>query len=194
MKITDYMIDVPPDDRISPEIVLENLKITKSQLDQIIQEELTAVLEADSRGYDHRITSDYAANTAAQREYDQAKANVRQRPAKGSAAERVATAGNYAGRLISKPGELMGAFKNALSARVNKPPPVTLGGVDTTPEGAEGRVYLHPPSNTEGWEGPDQGIDYESSGMARPEATTPEQASWTKKSDMPGYDPDSPHS
>ena len=171
MKITDYMIDVPPDDRISPEIVLENLKITKSQLDQIIQEELTAVLEADSRGYDHRITSDYAANTAAQREYDQAKANVRQRPAKGSAAERVATAGNYAGRLISKPGELMGAFKNALSARVNKPPPVTLGGV-----------------------GPDQGIDYESSGMARPEATTPEQASWTKKSDMPGYDPDSPHS
>ena len=106
------------------------MKITKTQLKQIIQEELAGVLGegyAEDLGKGVGYVTDKAVNLP------------------GDAWRQVKKAGS----------DFLSGFDSQTDVRVPES--------DRKP-----RVYLHPPSYTEGWDGPDQGIDYESSGLERP--------------------------
>tara|TARA_R110002126_G_scaffold59855_1_gene156462 strand:+ start:429 stop:836 length:408 start_codon:yes stop_codon:yes gene_type:complete len=107
------------------------MKITKRQLKQIIQEELTAVIK---EGY----AEDFGKGV-------------------GYVTDKVVNAPAKIGRVVKKVGsDILSGFDSQTDVRVPA-------------SDRKKRVYLHPPSDTEGWEGSDQGIDYESSGMTRPE-------------------------
>ena len=94
------------------------MKITKRQLQQIIQEELTAVIK---EGY----AEDFGKGV-------------------GYVTDKVVNAPAKIGRVVKKVGsDILSGFDSQTDVRVPA-------------SDRKKRVYLHPPSDTEGWEGSDE--------------------------------------
>jgi len=116
------------------------MKISKSQLDQIIQEELAGVLD------------EYDADNPVHPSHLEAGSGLDRQelgfPSPGSLEYKAAKAGNIVGKIAKKPselvasaGELAGTFKKALGARLAKP-------ATPTPVGTPPQTRLNPETGT----------------------------------------------